>query len=101
MPRVLFVTSTLDHGGAERHTVTLFNRLGERGHDVHLAFIKDRRAQLGRVRPPPSGTVRCLYAQRHLDTRAVRDLGRTIAALLPTVVVAANEYALLYSMLAR
>lgn len=101
MPRILFITSGLELGGAERHAVTLFNRLGERDHDVHFVFIKDRRALLGQLRPPPSGTVRCLYARRYLDTRAVAELGRTMAALVPDVVVAANEYALLYSMLAR
>lgn len=30
MLRVIFVTGSLTHGGAERHAVTLINRLGER-----------------------------------------------------------------------
>jgi glycosyltransferase involved in cell wall biosynthesis len=101
MLRILFVTSSLEHGGAERHTVTLLNRLGERGHDVHLAYIKAHGAQLQRVRLPPTGSVRCLHAHRHLDTAALAALARAIDTLAPTVIVAANEYALLYSTLAR
>jgi glycosyltransferase involved in cell wall biosynthesis len=101
MLRILFVTSSLEHGGAERHTVTLLNRLGERGHDVHLAFIKPRRAQLERLRLPPTGSVACLHARRHLDRAALAALARAIETLAPTVIVAANEYALLYSTLAR
>ena len=101
MLRILFVTSSLEHGGAERHTVTLLNRLGEHGHDVHLAYIKARGAQLERLRLPPTGSVRCLHAHRHLDTAAVAALARAIETLAPTVIVAANEYALLYATLAR
>jgi glycosyltransferase involved in cell wall biosynthesis len=101
MLRILFVTSSLEHGGAERHTVTLLNRLGERGHDVHLAYIKASRAQLGRLRLPATGSVRCLNAHRHLDRTALATLVHAIETLAPTVVVAANEYALLYATLAR
>ncbi len=32
--RLLFITQSLVHGGAERHAVTLANRLAERGHEV-------------------------------------------------------------------
>jgi glycosyltransferase involved in cell wall biosynthesis len=101
MLRILFVTSSLMHGGAERHTVTLLNRLGERGHDVHLAFIKPHGAQLERLRLPATGSVRCLNARRHLDTAALGVLVHAIDTLAPTVVVVANEYALLDATLAR
>jgi len=101
MLRILFVTSSLEHGGAERQTVTLLNRLGERGHDVHLAFIKAHGAQLERLRLPPAGSVRCLHARRHVDMAALGALARAIETLAPTVIVAANEYALLYATLAR
>src|SRR6185503_1583912 len=101
MAHLLFVTSSLQHGGAERHTITLLNRLGERGHDVHLAYVKEGSSQLGRLRLPPTSTVRCLHARRHLDWAAVAELARAIADLAPSVIVAANEYALLYATLAR
>src|SRR6185503_9721808 len=101
MAHLLFVTSSLQHGGAERHTITLLNRLGERGHDVHLAYVKEGSSQLGRLRLPAKSTVRCLHAQRHLDWAAVAELARAIADLAPNVIVAANEYALLYATLAR
>jgi glycosyltransferase involved in cell wall biosynthesis len=45
--------------------------------------------------------VRCLHARRHLDVAALGALARAIETLAPTVVVAANEYALLYATLAR
>jgi glycosyltransferase involved in cell wall biosynthesis len=101
MLRILFVTSSLEHGGAERHTVTLLNRLGERGHDVHLAYVKAKRAQLERLRLPATGSVRCLNAHRHLDGFALGTLAHAIETLAPSVIVAANEYALLYATLAR
>ncbi len=98
--RLLFVTSSLAHGGAERHTITLANRLTERGHECHLAFVKNRAAQLGRVHVGPRGSVHCLDARRYFDLRALFRFARTIRAVGPAVIVAANEYALLYSTLA-
>lgn len=101
MLRVLFVTNSLAHGGAERHTITLSNRLAERGHECHTVFVKNNAAQLGRVVLRSGGTVRSLEARRYLDGRALTTFARTIAAIDPTVIVAANEYSLLYATVAR
>lgn len=98
--RVLFVVNSLEHGGAERHTIALFNRLAERGHECHAVFIKNRRDQLDRVRLQDGGSLRCLHARRFFDARAVASLAETISTASPTVVVAANEYALMYATLA-
>ena len=98
--RLLFVTSSLAHGGAERHTITLANRLTQRGHECHVAFVKNRTAQLGRLRVGPRGSVHCLDARRFVDPRALFRFARTIRAIGPAVVVAANDYALLYASLA-
>ena len=38
--KLLFLTGSLVHGGAERHTITLANRLAERGHACHFAYVK-------------------------------------------------------------
>jgi L-malate glycosyltransferase len=96
--RPLFVTGSLVHGGAERHTVTLSNRLAERGHECHLAYVKDDPSQLGRLRGAAS--VRCLHAARYLDLGALRQLASLMARVRPSIVVAVNQYALLYASLA-
>jgi glycosyltransferase involved in cell wall biosynthesis len=96
----LFVTSSLEHGGAERHTITLFNGLAERGHECHAVLVKDRAAQLDRIRARGNATVRSLDARRYFDLRALAALARTLAGSSPSVVVAVNEYALLYSTIA-
>lgn len=98
--RLLFVTSSLAYGGAECHTVTLANRLTQRGHECHLVFVKNRTAQLDRIRLGARGTLHCLDARRYFDPRALFRFARTIRAVGPAVIVAANEYALLYSTLA-
>jgi glycosyltransferase involved in cell wall biosynthesis len=100
MLRVIFVTSSLFPGGAERQTVTLMNRLAERGHECHAVYVKDLqpsavdRVHLG------SGTVRCLGAASYLDLRAVRDFAAHLSRIRPSLVVATNAYALMYSRLA-
>jgi glycosyltransferase involved in cell wall biosynthesis len=96
--RLLFVTGSLVHGGAERHTITLINRLAERGHECHLAYVKDDTSQLERVRGA-AGT-RCLQAGKYLDRNALEQLTGLIRETNPSVVIAVNAYALLYARLA-
>ena len=98
--RLIFVTGSLGYGGAERHAITLLNRLGERGHECHVVCVKDEVSQLGRVRLHDGGTVQRLGAARYLDLRAVADFAAHVARIEPSAIVAANPYALLYSRLA-
>jgi glycosyltransferase involved in cell wall biosynthesis len=96
--KVFFVTGSLVHGGAERHTITLSNRLAERGHECHLAYVKNDPSQRERLRGAAS--VLCLHASRYLDLQAVRRLRAELQEKDPEVVVAANQYALMYAWLA-
>ena len=98
--RAIVAAATLSHGGAERHAVTIVRRLAERGHECHAVHVKDGTAQLDRVALPDGVTVRCLKANRYFDLGAVRDFARHISHLSPTVIVAANPYALMYCRLA-
>ena len=100
MVRVIFVTSSLPHGGAERHAIALMNRLAERGHQCHAVCIKNSGDKLDRIRLRNGGTVRCLDAGRYLDTRALAGFATHISRIGPSVIVAANPYALMYSRLA-
>ncbi len=100
MPRLMFVTGSLEHGGAERHAITLVNRLAECGHECHVVYIKSDTAQLDRMRLRDGGTVKGLNAARFLDRRALTDFAAHIARIRPAVIVAANQYALMYSRFA-
>ena len=97
--RILFVTGSLVHGGAERHSITLANRLAERGHACSAAYVKNDPSQLPRLRLPEAG-VRCLHAKRYLDLDAMLSLRAFIIRRRPSVVLAANPYALMYASLA-
>lgn len=98
---LIFVTSALTHGGAERHAVTVMNRLAERGHDVHAIYLKDNKPdQLDRLRLG-GGTAHCLHAARYLDFRAMREFAALVARIQPAAIVAANPYALMYAWVAR
>ena len=101
MLRAIFVTASLYPAGAERHTVTVMNGLVERGHECHIVHVKDENPSLiDRVRLSDEGTVRCLDAARYLDRRALADFAAHIGRIRPSVIVAANPYALMYSRLA-
>ena len=96
--RLLFVTGSLVHGGAERHTITLLNRLAERGHDCHAAYVQDNPAQLERL--SGAASIECLHARRYLDFKAIKRLGVLLSRIRPSAVVAANPYAMFYATLA-
>lgn len=97
--KLAFVTGSLVHGGAERQTITLLNRLAERGHECHAAYVKDDASQLGRL--VGAASVQCLDAQRYLDFQALSRLAGLFRKIRPAVILAANPYALLYAALAR
>lgn len=101
MLRLLFVTGSLVHGGAERHTITVMNRLAERGHDCHAVYVKDDASQLMRIDRHRIGSVHCLHAERFLGRRALGDFAAYLARLRPSAIIAANGYALMYASLAR
>jgi glycosyltransferase involved in cell wall biosynthesis len=101
MLRAIFVTASLYPAGAERHAVTVLNGLVERGHECHVVHVKDENpTRIDSVRLSELGTVRCLDAVRYLDRRALADFAAHIARIRPSVIVAANPYALMYSWLA-
>lgn len=100
--RLAFVTSSLNHGGAERHAVTVMNGLSDRGHEVHAVYVKEKQpSQIERLRAARSGGVHCLHAGRYFDRRALRDFTDYLARVRPSAIVAANPYALMYAWLAR
>jgi glycosyltransferase involved in cell wall biosynthesis len=94
--RLLFVTSSLSHGGAERQTIALANRLAERGHECHFAYVKPQAGQLERLRGAASVT--CLGARSYLDLGSLKKL-HSLARQMH-VLVAVNQYALFYARLA-
>jgi glycosyltransferase involved in cell wall biosynthesis len=93
--KLLFVTGSLVHGGAERHTIALANRLAESGHECHLAYVKNDPSQLDRLRG--AGSVQCLHARRYIDPQALKALRDLMRRLQPSAVVAVNQYALMYA----
>ena len=99
--RLVFVTGSLVHGGAERQSIALANRLAERGHECHVAYVKNDPSQLSRLRLAAPSSVRCLHARRYLDLRALSQLRALLGQLRPDAVLATNAYALLYAALAR
>jgi len=100
--RLLFVTGSLAHGGAEKLSVALLNRLAARGHECHAVYVKaESPGLLPQLRLPPRGSLRCLGARRYLDLRAVSDFADQLKRVRPAAIVAANAYALMYASLAR
>jgi len=101
MTRAMFVTGSLCHGGAERHSITIMNRLAERRHECHAVYIKNEADQFDRIRLPEGASVQCLDAARYFDSAALARFAAHIARVEPAVIVAANPYALMYAALAR
>lgn len=100
MTRALFVTGSLSHGGAERHSIALMNRLAERRHECHAVYVKRGAGQQARLQLRDGATVQCLEAARYLDVSALRRFARHLLRIEPAAIVAANPYALMYAALA-
>lgn len=101
MLRIMFVTGSLTHGGAERHSIALMNQLARRGHECHAVYVKPENDQRERVALCGKGSLLGLAANGYLDRRALADFAAHLARVDPEVIVAANAHALLYASLAR
>lgn len=99
--RVLCIAGSLVHGGAERHAITLLNGFAARGHEGHLAWVKNESTQLDRLQRDGRTFAHCLGATHYLERRALADLARLMDRVSPDVIVAQNPYALLHASLAR
>jgi len=101
MLRLIFVTGSIAHGGAERQTIALANRFAERGYECHAVYIKNQGSgQIGRLQLGKAGTVRCLNATGYFDRGSLTDFATHISRIGPAAIVAANPYSLMYSVLA-
>jgi L-malate glycosyltransferase len=100
---VMFVLdAACDFGGAERLTITVMNRLAQRGHECHAVFIKSHPAgRLDRLRLGDSGTRLTLDAGRHFDLGALRAFAAHLARVRPAAIVATMPHPLMYASLAR
>ena len=99
--RIALITGSLVHGGAERQSITLANRLAERGHECHAIYVKNDPSQLSRLHLAPPSSVRCLHAARYFDVRALSHLHAQLGRLAPQAILATNPYALMYASAAN
>jgi glycosyltransferase involved in cell wall biosynthesis len=96
----MFVTGSLCYGGAERHSVTLMNRLAERRYECHAIHVKSGADLVDKIRLQDGASVQSLDAGSYFDRGALRNFAEHIAGIEPDAIVAANPYALLYASLA-
>ena len=99
--RLIFITGSLQRGGAERHAVSLMNGLAKRGHECTAVYIKSVGGTIADLGLDCAVAAHVLGASRYLDLRAINDLAALIAQAAPDLIVATNPYALMYATLAR
>jgi glycosyltransferase involved in cell wall biosynthesis len=97
---ILFVMSSLVHGGAERQTISLAGELARR-HRVVIAYLKPVEDLLPQV--PRERLLDLVFLNAHdgVDSGAVRRLSALIDHHAAHTVVCVNSYPLLYAHLAR
>jgi glycosyltransferase involved in cell wall biosynthesis len=96
-PTIMLLVSQLGHGGAERHMVTLANRLSAR-FDVVLAYVKDDATLLAQVDAGQLAEVLCLHSRSGFDRLAVKRLADAIDRHRPGIVLCANTYPMAYAL---
>src|SRR5450759_1724635 len=99
-PSVLFLLNSLTSGGAERHVVSLLNRLDIQAFRLSLAYLKPQTQLLSALRTDRLDAVVSLDVKRKLDLAAVRAIVDFIDRHEVKVVVSTNPYPALYSVLA-
>jgi glycosyltransferase involved in cell wall biosynthesis len=97
---VTFVVDYLAAGGAERHAVTLASGLDLSRFEVSFLQLKPGGALEALLDKPRLARFECVDVARKLDYDAVARFARHLEETRCRVIVAANPYATLYSILA-
>ena len=97
---VLFVTSSLCVGGAERHTVVLANGIDANRFRTSLLYLKPVHA-LAPLVDQERVSLHCCNGRRGFDRRVLRQIVRRLQDQSVDIAVAADPYSLLYLWLAR
>lgn len=97
---IAFVVDSLRFGGAEKHTVGLFNRLDPARFRPGLVYLKKEEHILPEV-DPACGPVFCPDFGRGWDFAGLRRLSNWLHTFDPDLLVCVNTYPLFYGFLAR
>lgn len=97
---VAFVVNSLRFGGAEKHTLQLFNGLPADRFRPALAYLK-REEHLLLEADPARGPIWCADFGKGWDFAGLRRLAGWVKAMQPDVLVCVNTYPLFYGHLAR
>lgn len=99
--RVTFLVSTLRYGGAERHTIELFNRLDLAVFNTSLIYLKRKEDLLFEIQKSRQDAVWCADFGSGWDTAGLLRLRTRLQHLSPDILVCVNTYPLFYGHLAR
>jgi glycosyltransferase involved in cell wall biosynthesis len=98
---VAFLVNSLGFGGAEKHTIQLFNSLDDARFRVALAYLKRDELLLSQLTPDRALQVWCADFGRGWDFYGLNRLSKWLRSFGPEVLVCINEYPLFYGHLAR
>lgn len=97
---VAFLMNSLRFGGAEKHTLQLFNSLDDSQFRLGLVYLKREEHLLAQVEPNRLNQVWCADFGRGWDTRGLFRLKCWLKSFEPDVLVCVNTYPLFYGHLA-
>lgn len=97
---VVFVVSSLCFGGAEKHTLQLFNSLDPVLFRLGLVYLKRQEHLSAQIRPERLPQVWCADFGRGLDTAGMLRLRKWLGFFSPDAVVCVNTYPLFYGHIA-
>jgi len=97
---VAFIVNSLRFGGAEKHTLQLFNGLAAQGFQTALVYLK-REEHLLPEADQTSGPVWCADFGKGWDFAGLRRLADWLTKRKPDVLVCVNTYPLFYGHLTR
>lgn len=97
MSTIGFIISSLETGGAEKHTISLINELAKKDYKVVLFTIKKennlQNLILGNI------DIYCLNADKYLDIGALRKLKRLLLEKKVKLLFHVNSYSMMYGYL--
>jgi glycosyltransferase involved in cell wall biosynthesis len=99
--KILFVLGSLSFGGAERHTVDLFQRLPQHGIHTKLVYLKRREALLPALGENRESDAWCADLKSGIDFKGLWRLAEHLETESPDILVCVNCFPLFYGFIAK
>lgn len=98
--KLFFLISSLCHGGAEKQTISLINKLDKKRFALYVGYLKKNETLLPELNRNGLSDIVCFHKRSKFDISLVKKVGSALNKIKPDIIVCVNIYPLFIAKIA-